>query len=92
MDKSQGPHKLNRAEANYLLGLILLDPTVLAEERTTRREASQTFWHEAWHHMMNVLGEGDLAENEKLADQFGGLMAQLMATAEWGGPVSKEVG
>jgi len=58
-----------------------MNPDIMA-----RDEAASVFWHEVWHFIMSVLNERELADNEKLSDQFGGLMAQLMKTADWRPP------
>ncbi|HUW32283.1 MAG TPA: hypothetical protein VM223_11775, partial [Planctomycetota bacterium] len=75
-------------EARHYECRILMSPDAFNPKMFTPEEAGCTFWHEVWHHLMSVLSERELKDNEKLADQFGGLMAQLMATADWRAPES----
>ena len=87
ISKELGHKRGNSGETDYYSPSIVLDRNMMDRELTSPECSAQVFWHEVWHHIMGVIGEDELRNNEKLADQFGGLMAQLMATADWETPV-----
>ena len=80
------PSRGQSGEAGYDACTIGLSSNLFDVRMTNPCNAAEVFWHEAWHHIMNVLGRHELAEDEQLSDQFGGLMAQMMATADWTPP------
>ena len=86
MDKQAAHSRGLLGEAQHSICRIVLSPDVFDDEIENPHEAAAVFWHEVWHHMMSVLGESDLQENERMADAFGGLMVQMMATADWTPP------
>lgn len=50
--------------------------------RQPRTQLRHTFWHEAMHAMLDTLSHR-LARDEQFVDQMGGLLAQMMDTAEF---------
>lgn len=52
--------------------------------RITKSLQLQTFWHEAMHALLDVLSEDELSENEKLVDQLGQGIHQILTTKKGG--------
>lgn len=52
--------------------------SILRQSRTTN---AHTFWHEASHAMLNVMGHR-LYSNEQFVDTLGGLIAQINESAK----------
>jgi hypothetical protein len=49
--------------------------------RQSKSQTQHTFWHEATHAMLYIMGH-KFYSNEAFVDQLGGLLAQIMDTAE----------
>ena len=52
----------------------------------TVEDQEHWFLHELTHHIFNALDEIDLRNNEKLVEQFSGLLHQALTTAEYDEP------
>jgi hypothetical protein len=50
--------------------------------RQPRSQLRHSFWHEATHAILDMVGQSELSADERLVDQIGGLLAQIMDTAE----------
>jgi hypothetical protein len=50
--------------------------------RQPRTQLSHSFWHECVHAILDMVGQTKLSADERLVDQIGGLLAQIMDTAE----------
>jgi hypothetical protein len=86
LDEGIHAHENNIGQARHAQNQIVMAPHLMDSKMYHASETASVFWHEVWHHMMKVLAEDEFNLNEKLADQFGGLMAQLMQTADWRPP------
>jgi hypothetical protein len=53
---------------------------LLKQPRTLLRH---TFWHEATHALLDMMGQSKLSTNEAFVDSLGGLLAQLMDSSEF---------
>jgi hypothetical protein len=51
--------------------------------RQPRTQLRHSFWHEAGHAILDLMGHTKLSANEAFVDQLGGLLAQLMDSAEF---------
>jgi len=54
---------------------------ILLVEQPQRSQLWHTFWHEAVHACLDMMSHR-LSHNERFVDQFGGLLAQLVASAK----------
>lgn len=50
--------------------------------RQTRTQLRHTFWHEVMHAVLDAISH-KLAREEQFVDQVGGLLTQIMDTAEY---------
>lgn len=66
-------------QANFDRCEIQLSPSLVRHGTPELVEA--VFWHEVWHIMCNVLGQKELDEDERLADLFGGAIAQVLRSS-----------
>jgi hypothetical protein len=53
---------------------------LLKQPRTLLRH---TFWHEATHALLDMMGQSKLSTNESFVDSLGGLLAQLNDSTEF---------
>lgn len=51
--------------------------------RQPRSQLRHVFWHEVSHAVLDLMGHSKLSGNEAFVDQMGGLLAQLMDSAEF---------
>jgi len=50
--------------------------------RQPRTQLRHSLWHEVVHAALDLMGEYKLSRDEGFVDRFGGLLAQIMDTAE----------
>lgn len=48
-----------------------------------RTQLRHSFWHEVTHAMLDMVGQIKLSADERFVDQVGGLLAQIMDSAEF---------
>lgn len=60
----------------YQLKIVLQEP----DEEHAQSVILQTFWHEAIHACLDLLGHTDLSENEVLVEQLGQAIFQVLKT------------
>jgi Zn-dependent peptidase ImmA (M78 family) len=57
---------------------IIIQAVDIPEEKK-----EHTFYHELTHHILYMMGENKLSQNEKFVDMFSGLLHQAIQTAEY---------
>ena len=58
------------------------DKNQISIMRQSRTQLRHTFWHETMHAVLDAMSH-KLARDEQFVDQVGGLLAQIMDTAEF---------
>ena|ERR1035437_7264784 len=64
--------------AQYEINEIIIQSKDMPEDKK-----EHTFYHELIHHILTIMGENKLNNNEKFVDMFSGLLHQAIKTAEY---------
>lgn len=69
------------------------DPTRLGialRSQTAPHALVHTFFHEVTHAILQAMNREDLSRDEAFVDVFGGLLAQIVTTAEYDAPIRRK--